>query len=230
MKREKGKTDRMAGPISGRPPSGFPSVPISREGRGGKWAMVALGALVLSLVAFFSGVRMGKALTGLRQGEETASRVKEEAKPVPFFSEVKKESLLPRREPQRLLPGVQENKQVKEEPVTVSPPKKEPEKNSRPAEKVAAPVPEKEKKEPPPAPKNKYALQVAAFNNSEEARDLVNQLKRKGYPAYQISGSAAAKGTLHRVRIGQFPSLQEAKQFALIFEKKEKMKTIITGP
>jgi cell division septation protein DedD len=77
-------------------------------------------------------------------------------------------------------------------------------------------------------PKAKYTLQVAALNNAEEAQDLVNQLKKKGYEVYQLTGSAASRGTLHRVRVGHFQSLQDARQFASIFEKKENMKTIIS--
>jgi cell division septation protein DedD len=70
---------------------------------------------------------------------------------------------------------------------------------------------------------------VGAFNNPQEAQELVNQLKKKGYEAYQVTGSAAAKGTLHRVRIGHFQNLQEARQFALTFEKKENLKPIISS-
>ena len=70
---------------------------------------------------------------------------------------------------------------------------------------------------------------MGAFNNPQEAQELVNQLKKKGYEAYQVTGSAAAKGTVHRVRIGNFQNLQEAKQFALTFEKKENLKPIISN-
>jgi cell division septation protein DedD len=68
------------------------------------------------------------------------------------------------------------------------------------------------------------------LNSSDEAKELVNKLKSKGYDAYAVTGIAAAKGALHRVRIGSFSSLQEARQFAVDFEKKEKIKTIITSP
>jgi cell division septation protein DedD len=57
----------------------------------------------------------------------------------------------------------------------------------------------------------------------------VNELKKKGYEAYQVTGTAAAKGTLHRVRIGHFQTLQEARQFALSFEKRENRKPIIAS-
>jgi cell division septation protein DedD len=102
-----------------------------------------------------------------------------------------------------------------------------------PAEKTVSPSRESS---PPPAgegkagpDKAKYTLQVGAFNNPQEAQELVNRLKKKGYEAYQITGSAAAKGTLHRVRIGYFQNLQEARQFALTFEKKENLKPIISS-
>ncbi len=110
-------------------------------------------------------------------------------------------------------------------------PRRVPEK--APAEKTASPSRESS---PPPAEegkagpaKAKYTLQVGAFNNPQEAQELVNQLKKKGYEAYQVTGSAAAKGTLHRVRIGHFQNLQEARQFALTFEKKENLKPIISS-
>jgi len=101
-------------------------------------------------------------------------------------------------------------------------PEKRKEKDLPPAQ-----VPEGTKVTPPP--KAKFALQVAALSKPEEAQELVNQLRSKGYDAYQVTGSGAAKGTLYRVRIGQFQSLQEARQFALAFEKKEKVKTIIAS-
>jgi cell division protein FtsN len=222
------KKDRVpANRIAGRQPSGYPPQPIRLGGRRPKWALITIGALVLSLVAFVSGVKMGKALSDLKQGEGSPTRVLEEPKLPPFYSETKKEDPRSRKEASRFLAEVEENKIVKEQPAVIPPPRNSPEKIVRLPEKVIPPPPEK--KESLPASKNKYTLQIAAFNNAEEARELVNQLKKKGYPAYQISGNAPSKGTLHRVRIGQFPSLQEAKQFALNFERKEKIKALITS-
>lgn len=178
---------------------------------GPKWAWIFIGVLVLCLVAFFSGVRMGKALSELKPAEKSQAKQVYELPMPPFYSEPKKEETAS-KEAKVLLPESPEKKVDKESPPVSPPPKKVP-----------------ERKESPAPAKAKYTLQVAAFNNPEEARDLVNQLKKKGYPAYQASGNAAARGALHRVRIGQFPTLQEAKQFAINFEKREKMKTLITG-
>ncbi len=67
MKEEEGKIERSrTGPMDKNPPSGFPNGPIPREWRNSHWAMISIGALVLSLVAFVSGVRMGKTLTNFR--------------------------------------------------------------------------------------------------------------------------------------------------------------------
>jgi len=105
----------------------------------------------------------------------------------------------------------------------------------RPAEKESGSASKTEVAQPSPAKipaaaKAKYTLQIAALNSSDEAKELVSKLKSKGYDAYAVTGTAAAKGALHRVRIGSFSSLQEARQFAVDFEKKEKIKTIITSP
>lgn len=178
--------------------------PGKPQGGGGtQWSLVVAGVFILSLVAFISGVRMGKGLSDFKHTE--APSVKAEAKGpkgFPFRTEVKGTE-------------VQDKEKVFEE------------KGSRPAEKAIPPTPEGVKATPPP--KAQFTLQVAALSNPEEARELVNQLRSKGYAAYQVTGSAAAKGTLYRVRIGQFQSLAEARQFALAFEKKEKIKTIIAS-
>jgi len=161
---------------------------------GKRWLFIAGGVLVLTLVAFLSGLRLGKSLQELKSGEIISSPLK-----------------------------VTKDIEKKEIPYKLEKPKaeKSPEATPPPPPPTSGPKP---KSSPPKA---KYTLQVAALNNAEEAKQLVLQLQNKGYPAYQISGSGAAKGTLYRVRIGHFASLQEAKEYALNFEKKEKIKPLI---
>ncbi len=182
--------------------------------------------MVVALVSFLCGVQMGKSISELRRSDDlvSSSRVQDRKGQVPPF---------------RLMERGKETQPGQEAKVRNSDP------GERPGEReVATPqqspkvpngqasgsakdlAPEEEKAVPL---KVKYTLQVAAFNNPAEAQDLVNQLKKKGYDAFQVTGNAAAKGTLHRVRIGHFQSLQEARQFALTFEKKENMKPIITS-
>jgi len=72
-----------------------------------------------------------------------------------------------------------------------------------------------------------YSVQVGAFRNLNYAEELVVQLKAKGYPAqiFQINDS---KGRLwHTVRIGDYPTSEEAQAQAEAFSASEKMQTAV---
>jgi cell division septation protein DedD len=201
-------------------------LPPQEGRRGTEWTLVVAGALILALVAFVSGVRMGKGLSDFKHGEPPSLGTQARGqKFFPFRSGVKGIDSQPSREAKSVIPEIPEKRKEKDLPPAQSPGRVVEDKSSPPAEKVAG----LEGTKVTPPPKAKFALQVAAFSKPEEAQDLINQLRSKGYSAYQVTGSAAAKGTLYRVRIGQFQSLQEARQFALAFEKKEKVKTIIAS-
>lgn len=195
-----------------RPAQGGPreeKLLIPQEGRRGtEWTWVVAGALILALVAFISGVRMGKGLSDFKHTEAPSLGAQAKGqKFFPFRSGARGIDSQPGKEAKSLISEIPEKRKEKDLP--------------------PAQVPEGTKVTSPP--KAKFALQVAALSKPEEAQELVNQLRSKGYAAYQVAGSGAAKGTLYRVRIGQFQSLQEARQFALAFEKKEKVKTIIAS-
>lgn len=200
---------------------------ISQEGRRGtEWTGVLAGALILALVAFVSGVRMGKGLSDFKHNEAPSLGAQAKGQRFfPFRSGFKGIDSQPNKEVKSLISEIPEKRREKDLVPAQSPGRVVEDKSSPPAEKVAGL--EGAKVTPPPKPK--FALQVAALSKLEEAQEMVNQLRSKGYSAYQVTGSAAAKGTLYRVRIGQFQSLQEARQFALAFEKKEKVKTIIAS-
>ena len=65
----------------------------------------------------------------------------------------------------------------------------------------AAPAPE--------APRDGFAVQLAAFSDDKGANSLVNRLKRTGYPAY-TEPLQTSRGTLWRVRVGPYPSRDAA--------------------
>ncbi len=204
-------------------PGPLPADGENRSNR--KFFYVAAGALLLAMVAFVCGVRMGKALTELQWTEGAGGRIQDRRGDVPpfRFGEKGKDS--------RPAPEARAKPPEAAEPLKETP-------GPRTTERTSSEKADDSAKESPPAGteeaksvpgKAKYTLQVAAFNNPQEAQDLVNQMKKKGYDAYQVTGSGAAKGTLHRVRIGYFQTLQEARQFALAFEKKENLKPIISN-
>jgi len=198
--------------------------PASGDQRNRKFFAVAAGAVILALVAFICGVHMGKALSDLRWAQEAGPTIQDRKGEAPPFRFIDKEK--ESRPVQEARPRPPEGGDSRKEPAAPRAPEKAPAKTPGPS-RESPPPPTGEGKAVPA--KAKYTLQVGAFNNPQEAQELVNRLKKKGYDAYQVTGSAAAKGTVHRVRIGNFQNLQEAKQFALTFEKKENLKPIISN-
>jgi hypothetical protein len=185
-----------------------------------KFFYMAAGTVVIALVAFVCGVEMGKALSELRGAGEPGVRDQDRKGPSPPFR------FMERGKETQAVPAPKVGNSVAGER-----PKDGEGAPLQPTAKAGDGKPPGAAEEKAAPPKPKYALQVAAFNNSVEAQEMVNRLKKKGYDAYQVTGNAAAKGTLHLVRIGHFESLQEARQFALTFEKKENVKPIISsGP
>ncbi|MBI4496205.1 MAG: SPOR domain-containing protein [Deltaproteobacteria bacterium] len=176
-----------------------------KETNGG--ALVLCGAVLLALVAFVSGVRIGAVLSDVSPEGRSASSP---ARPGSSRTESGPRVLPPPDSPE----AARENGRT----LMSSPGQSPVEEKKIPAEGGTS-----------GAPQARYTLQVAAYNNSAEAQEMVEKLRSRGYPAYQVTGSGAARGLIHRVRVGRFPSLQEARQFALAFEKKEKIKAIISN-
>lgn len=176
------------------------------EGGSRKWLWGVAGVALLLLVTFVSGVRVGKEFSRPTPKKEASVFLQDKAgQKIPF--RIADPARGPFREGEAKTAPLETAEKTKTKEVPES----------------------KGKEQPRPAEKAKYTLQIAALNSSDEAKELVNKLKSKGYDAYAVTGIAAAKGALHRVRIGSFSSLQEARQFAVDFEKKEKVKTIITS-
>lgn len=63
-------------------------------------------------------------------------------------------------------------------------------------------------------PVKSFTLQVASLRDSARARKLVSDLKSKGYGAYAVTARVNGKGTYHRVRVGHFKDLNEARTMA----------------
>jgi hypothetical protein len=55
-----------------------------------------------------------------------------------------------------------------------------------------------------------FTIQVAALKDLKKAQDMVSDLKRKGYSAYQETVQLPGKGTYYRVRVGHFKDWGEA--------------------
>ena len=65
-----------------------------------------------------------------------------------------------------------------------------------------------------PLPQGRYyAIQVGAFSDMENVRELVEALKKEGLEAYWLAMKGSNRGTLYRVLVGQFMNENEAAQF-----------------
>ena len=73
-----------------------------------------------------------------------------------------------------------------------------------------------------------YTLQVGAFQDKGQAIKMVNKLRGKGYPVYIVSSNIPMKGMWHRVRIGHFQDIKDAKKLGLTIEMKERLPTYVT--
>jgi cell division septation protein DedD len=58
-----------------------------------------------------------------------------------------------------------------------------------------------------------YAIQVGAFGDMENVRQVVEAFKKEGLEAYWITVKSKGSGSLHRVFVGQFTDENEAVQF-----------------
>lgn len=57
-----------------------------------------------------------------------------------------------------------------------------------------------------------YTVQVGSFSSDENAKNFMQELKKKGYPAY-IEKAESQGVPVYRVRVGKLPLLQEAESF-----------------
>ena len=125
------------------------------------------------------------------------------------------------------------NEPTKAEPAKTEPTKTEPAKQepTQPAPPPSVPTPATPEPKPAPIPvepkadakplpsadaspeaqksTGAFVVQVAAFSDRFGARSLVAKLKKGGFPGY-IETVSTDKGTLHRVRVGPYPSREVA--------------------
>jgi DedD protein len=114
-------------------------------------------------------------------------------------------------EPAKTEPAKQEPTQPAPPPSVAGPAAPEPKPAPVPAEPKADAKPLPSADTSPEAQKSAgpFVVQVAAFSDRFGARSLVAKLKKGGFPGY-IETVSTDKGTLHRVRVGPYPSREVA--------------------
>ena len=71
-------------------------------------------------------------------------------------------------------------------------------------------------------------IQVASFKDPDVADKMVEELKKKGFPAYRSIGKVPGKGIWFRVRIGYFSSKSEADNMLKML-KKDRLNAILVN-
>jgi cell division septation protein DedD len=131
-------------------------------------------------------------------------------------------------------PAVSASVPVEELLPPVPPPAAPPARREPPrAAPVPPPVSTVARAEPPPAGAASisgtdpdgagYAVQVAALRARVDADTVAERLNGKGYPAYVMSPADGAPASVYRVRVGKFPTLQEANRVAARLEREEQV-------
>ena len=193
-------------------------------------ALFIAGLLIVCMLAFAVGLKVGV--------KNYKEEISVEAQKKDLRYKIKAPSLLAKEEPERVKPErVKIEKPSIETVIEAASEKKalsgtdekagkeiagKGPSGAKPKEKVKD-LPEKGKIDK----KGGYFVQVAAFRAEADAQKRVKKLSQKGYKAVIVKADVPGKGTYHRVRIGPFAALDEAKAFALKFEKKEKVSTYI---
>lgn len=117
-----------------------------------------------------------------------------------------------------ILTGAAGDKAIKVKPSGLTSEEFEKQKRATP---VAVNKEEKPAEKTKEQPKGKFSIQVGSYQSVEEANSVVSRWKEKGYSTFLSIGQIPEKGTWYRVRIGGFPTREEAETFLDKFKTKE---------
>ncbi len=87
-------------------------------------------------------------------------------------------------------------------------------------------------KTPPPAVKGvadkppRFTINVGSFKDKKLATALTTRLRDNGYTALM---SQSGPNDFYRVKVGAFPTIEEARTYAALLKKKEKLDTFVTS-
>jgi cell division septation protein DedD len=75
-----------------------------------------------------------------------------------------------------------------------------------------------------------YQLQVSSFRSQAEANHFADQLRARGHRAHVNEARVQGRGTWYRVRVGPFPTQQQAVSYRSSFEQKEHVVPFVVTP
>lgn len=75
-----------------------------------------------------------------------------------------------------------------------------------------------------------YSIQVGAFLSEYNLDSFLNQLVDRGYQPYVVKVTSPENQVMFSVRIGRYPTEEEARQAASDFQKKVKVSAVVRAP
>lgn len=60
---------------------------------------------------------------------------------------------------------------------------------------------------------NQFTVQAGAYRTQSEAEDMVRAIQQRGEQAYWRKATVTGKGVFYQVRLGDFPTKQEAARY-----------------
>ncbi len=157
--------------------------------------LIFIAILVLGIVVFLLGVSVGKKQGKIVEETQLAQKPTQEItqqKPVP-----QKESA------DSISQELESHKKAEQETAQeekITPPK------------VVKPKVESPKPAATTQDRNAYWIQVGAYSNQQNANNLVEEYKSKGYNAVVIDPSSSDRTKLYRVRLGGYPTREQAER------------------
>lgn len=200
---------------------------IKRRGRRRLIGAVTIGLLAIIFLPMIFDSEPGRNKSATKSGSQEISiqiPPKEGLPPLPAPSTASSTPVAPKAPPAAApipAPPVASVAPVEQKPATVSIPAPTPEPAPKIAAKVEPAKPEKPEKKPEPAAqplkpaeakaetKQGFVVQVGAFKDVENTKQIVAQAKITKLPVYTDT-VATANGTVTRVRVGPFSTRQKA--------------------
>jgi cell division protein FtsN len=213
--------------LSDKDPGKKPSIALTRKAVVG-WVVVVF---IISAWMFGVGVMVGRGtapigfdLDQLKRSIESLQKAAQQAPksgPRPQPSEMKNKTdlgfyeSLPKNREDADLPNIAPAPPTAAKPEAGSSKPTEAPANAKVEKPAPAPAPPAApasgQSSAPPAPGKPLTVQIAAVKSEEEARQLSERLRQRGYAAYIEPIAIPEKGTWYRVRMGEFPSKEFAR-------------------
>ncbi|MCB1009106.1 MAG: SPOR domain-containing protein [Acidobacteria bacterium] len=192
--------------------------------------LIAFVALLTCLVAaFFSGVWIGRGDPNEHAAPTTAARATPSPEPqldqLSFFSGREAgeraratPTLPPTRTPEPTRPA------AVEVPVPTATPTPAPRTATPPPTPAPTPV---ATRAAAPAAQASVFVQVYSSSNGARAREIAAELRKAGFPVV-LAEAEAGGGTTYRVRVGPYPSRDQAEQAAVKLRRQHRLDTWVT--